>query len=189
MWVLSKVQNVEDSRAHGPGVSAADYSPRSSGCIVCFERVNMVMNYTEVEAKVREATNEDPWGPTGPQMQELSQYTYSAEHYHEVMSMLWKRMLVDNKTSWRRVYKVCTDTTARSKVLNFEKGISPRGAFIWRKFHERNVNHLGQGIVYQPTSVFEEIPTVLTIKFEVSLRFCQVHGFPPSHPLVITSVL
>ncbi|XP_055338723.1 clathrin interactor 1-like [Paramacrobiotus metropolitanus] len=67
--------------------------------------VNMVMNYTEVEAKVREATNEDPWGPTGPQMQELSQYTYSAEHYHEVMSMLWKRMLVDNKTSWRRVYK------------------------------------------------------------------------------------
>ena len=45
-------------------------------------------------------------GPTGPQMQELSQYTYSAEHYHEVMSMLWKRMLVENKTSWRRVYKV-----------------------------------------------------------------------------------
>ncbi|OQV21579.1 Clathrin interactor 1 [Hypsibius exemplaris] len=67
--------------------------------------VNMVMNYTEVEAKVREATNEDPWGPTGPQMQELSQYTYSGEHYHEVMSMLWKRMLIENRTSWRRVYK------------------------------------------------------------------------------------
>ncbi|GAU92606.1 hypothetical protein RvY_04663 [Ramazzottius varieornatus] len=67
--------------------------------------VNMVMNYTEVEAKVREATNEDPWGPTGPQMQELSQMTYSGEHYHEVMSMLWKRMLIDNKANWRRVYK------------------------------------------------------------------------------------
>jgi hypothetical protein len=23
------------------------------------------MNYTEIEAKVREATNDDPWGPTG----------------------------------------------------------------------------------------------------------------------------
>lgn len=26
---------------------------------------NMVMNYTEVEAKVREATNDEAWGPTG----------------------------------------------------------------------------------------------------------------------------
>lgn len=25
----------------------------------------MVMNYTEVEAKVREATNDEAWGPTG----------------------------------------------------------------------------------------------------------------------------
>lgn len=28
-------------------------------------RTNVVMNYTEVEAKVREATNDDAWGPTG----------------------------------------------------------------------------------------------------------------------------
>lgn len=26
---------------------------------------NVVMNYTEIEAKVREATNDDGWGPTG----------------------------------------------------------------------------------------------------------------------------
>ena len=26
---------------------------------------NIVMNYTETEAKVREATNDDPWGPSG----------------------------------------------------------------------------------------------------------------------------
>lgn len=25
----------------------------------------MVMNYTEIEAKVREATNDEAWGPTG----------------------------------------------------------------------------------------------------------------------------
>jgi telomere length regulation protein len=25
----------------------------------------VVMNYTEIEAKVREATNDEAWGPTG----------------------------------------------------------------------------------------------------------------------------
>lgn len=64
------------------------------------------MNYTEVESKVREATNEDPWGPTGPLMSEIAQFTYTYEQFPEVMGMLWKRMLVDNKKSWRRVYKV-----------------------------------------------------------------------------------
>jgi hypothetical protein len=29
---------------------------------------NLVMNYTETEAKVREATNDDPWGPSGAQV-------------------------------------------------------------------------------------------------------------------------
>lgn len=66
---------------------------------------NLVMNYTEAEAKVREATNEDPWGPTGPQLQEISRYTYTYETYHEAVSMLWRRMLQDREESWRRVYK------------------------------------------------------------------------------------
>lgn len=66
---------------------------------------NMVMNYTEVEAKVREATNEEAWGPTGPQMQELAQSTFYYEQFPEVMGMLWKRMLQDNRAAWRRTYK------------------------------------------------------------------------------------
>jgi len=66
---------------------------------------NVVMNYTEIEGKVREATNDDPWGPTGPLMQELAHATFTYEHFPEVMSMLWKRMLQDNKTNWRRTYK------------------------------------------------------------------------------------
>lgn len=66
---------------------------------------NVVMNYTEIEGKVREATNDDPWGPTGPLMQELAHATFSYESFPEVMSMLWKRMLQDNKTNWRRTYK------------------------------------------------------------------------------------
>lgn len=34
-------------------------------------------NYTEVEAKIRDATNLDSWGPTGTQMNEIAQMTYN----------------------------------------------------------------------------------------------------------------
>ena len=63
------------------------------------------MNYTEIEAKVREATNDDAWGPTGALMQEIAQATFTFKNFPEVMCMLWKRMLQDNKTNWRRTYK------------------------------------------------------------------------------------
>lgn len=66
---------------------------------------NVVMNYTEVETKVREATNDDAWGPHGQIMQEIARYTFTYEHFPEVMGMLWKRMLHDNKKNWRRTYK------------------------------------------------------------------------------------
>ncbi|GBP44127.1 Clathrin interactor 1 [Eumeta japonica] len=66
---------------------------------------NVVMNYTEVEGKVREATSDEAWGPTGQQMQELAMATFTYEHFPEVMSMLWRRMLHDNKAHWRRTYK------------------------------------------------------------------------------------
>lgn len=63
------------------------------------------MNYTEIEAKVREATNDEHWGPTGQQMNEIASHTFSYESFPEVMGMLWKRMLQDNRTNWRRTYK------------------------------------------------------------------------------------
>lgn len=66
---------------------------------------NVVMNYTEVESKVREATNDDPWGPSGQLMSEISRATFMYEQFPEVMNMLWARMLKDNKKNWRRVYK------------------------------------------------------------------------------------
>lgn len=37
---------------------------------------SMVGNYTEVELKVRDATNLEAWGPTGTQMNEIAQMTY-----------------------------------------------------------------------------------------------------------------
>ncbi|CAM4754384.1 unnamed protein product [Rotaria magnacalcarata] len=66
---------------------------------------NIVMNYTETEAKVVEATNDEAWGPPGKLLQELSQLSYSYEHYTEVMGMLWKRCFGQEKKYWRRTYK------------------------------------------------------------------------------------
>ena len=55
--------------------------------------------------QVREATNDDPWGPSGQQMQDIASCTFTYEAFPEVMGMLWKRMLHDERTNWRRIYK------------------------------------------------------------------------------------
>uniref|UniRef100_H2YSU4 ENTH domain-containing protein n=1 Tax=Ciona savignyi TaxID=51511 RepID=H2YSU4_CIOSA len=66
---------------------------------------NVVMNYSEVEARVREATNDEAWGPSGTIMQELARDTFMYEYFPEVMGMLWKRMLHEGRKNWRRIYK------------------------------------------------------------------------------------
>ena len=37
---------------------------------------NVVYNYSDAEAKVREATSNDPWGPSSAVMTELADYTF-----------------------------------------------------------------------------------------------------------------
>jgi hypothetical protein len=77
------------------------------------------MNYTDVEVKVREATNEEAWGPHGSTMQEIAQYTLSYEHYSEVMGVLWKRLFQD-KESWRSIYKVTKKIKQQSQLSKTE---------------------------------------------------------------------
>uniref|UniRef100_A0A3B1JZF5 ENTH domain-containing protein n=1 Tax=Astyanax mexicanus TaxID=7994 RepID=A0A3B1JZF5_ASTMX len=72
--------------------------------ILSFFSTNVVMNYSEIESKVREATNDDPWGPSGQLMGEIAKSTFMYEQFPEVMNMLWTRMLKDNKKNWRRVF-------------------------------------------------------------------------------------
>lgn len=38
-------------------------------------------------------------------MQELAAGTFAYEQFPEIMGMLWKRMLQDNRSNWRRTYK------------------------------------------------------------------------------------
>nr|XP_009290369.1 epsin 1 isoform X1 [Danio rerio] len=68
---------------------------------------NIVHNYSEAEIKVREATSNDPWGPSSSLMSEIADLTYNVVAFSEIMSMVWKR-LNDHGKNWRHVYKAMT---------------------------------------------------------------------------------
>ncbi|AEO64300.1 uncharacterized protein THITE_2110305 [Thermothielavioides terrestris NRRL 8126] len=66
---------------------------------------NVTKGYSSVQIKVREATSNDPWGPTGTQMSEIAQLTFnSSTEFYEIMDMLDKR-LNDKGKNWRHVLK------------------------------------------------------------------------------------
>ena len=92
---------------------------------------NYTKGYSDVQAKVREATSNDPWGPSGTQMNELAQLSYNQsvsppsrshdvrpdpalcrDHFVEIMEMLDKR-LNDKGKNWRHVFKVRVPPSAR----------------------------------------------------------------------------
>ncbi|XP_078728839.1 epsin-2 isoform X5 [Lampetra fluviatilis] len=68
---------------------------------------NIVNNFSEAEVKVREATSNDPWGPSSSLMSEIADLTYNVVAFSEIMSMIWKR-LNDHGKNWRHVYKALT---------------------------------------------------------------------------------
>ncbi|KAM4698476.1 epsin-2 [Rhinophrynus dorsalis] len=68
---------------------------------------NIVNNYSEAEIKVREATSNDPWGPSSSLMTEIADLTYNVVAFSEIMTMIWKR-LNDHGKNWRHVYKALT---------------------------------------------------------------------------------
>ncbi|XP_035286925.1 epsin-1-like [Anguilla anguilla] len=68
---------------------------------------NIVQNFSEAEIKVREATSNDPWGPSSSLMAEISDLTYNVVACSEIMTMVWKR-LNDSGKNWRHVYKAMT---------------------------------------------------------------------------------
>ncbi|PWY91163.1 ENTH-domain-containing protein [Aspergillus heteromorphus CBS 117.55] len=66
---------------------------------------NAVMNYTEMEAKVREATNNEPWGASNTLMHEISTGTHSYQLLNEIMPMIYKRFTDKTSEEWRQIYK------------------------------------------------------------------------------------
>lgn len=46
---------------------------------------NYTKGYSDTQAKVREATSNDPWGPSGTQMNEIAQMTFN-----QCVSRVWR---------------------------------------------------------------------------------------------------
>ncbi|CAB3364633.1 Hypothetical predicted protein [Cloeon dipterum] len=65
---------------------------------------NLAHNYSDAQVKVREATSNDPWGPSSTIMSEIADLTYNVVAFTEIMQMVWKR-LNDHGKNWRHVYK------------------------------------------------------------------------------------
>lgn len=65
---------------------------------------NIAHNYSDAQKKVREATSNDPWGPSSTLMAEIADLTYNVVAFTEIMQMIWKR-LNDHGRNWRHVYK------------------------------------------------------------------------------------
>jgi len=66
---------------------------------------NMVLNVSEMEAKVREATNDDPWGASSTLMQEIAQGTFNFQHFNEIMPSIYNRFMEKEARQWRQIYK------------------------------------------------------------------------------------
>ncbi|KAJ3037092.1 hypothetical protein HK097_003610, partial [Rhizophlyctis rosea] len=60
-----------------------------------------------MQIKVRQATSNDPWGPSGSLMAEISSATYTQRDFVEIMEMIDKR-LNDHGKNWRHVFKALT---------------------------------------------------------------------------------
>ncbi|KAF8903085.1 hypothetical protein CPB84DRAFT_1845920 [Gymnopilus junonius] len=66
---------------------------------------NVVLNVSEMEAKVREATNDDPWGASSTLMQEIAQGTFHFQYFNEIMPSIYSRFMEKEASQWRQIYK------------------------------------------------------------------------------------
>ncbi|KAI8326325.1 ENTH-domain-containing protein, partial [Martensiomyces pterosporus] len=66
---------------------------------------NVVMNYTEMEIKVNEATGPEPWGASGTLMREIADATFSPQDFNEIMPAIYMRFNDTDPSNWRQVYK------------------------------------------------------------------------------------
>ncbi|KAL8209858.1 hypothetical protein R6Q57_006590 [Mikania cordata] len=63
-----------------------------------------VLKVPEIEQKVLDATDDEPWGPHGTALAEIAQATKKFSECQMVMNVLWTR-LTETDHNWRLVYK------------------------------------------------------------------------------------
>ncbi|KAJ2633272.1 Epsin-3, clathrin recruitment and traffic between the Golgi and endosome [Coemansia sp. RSA 1694] len=77
---------------------------------------NVVMNYTEMEIKVNEATGPEPWGASSTLMREIADATFIRQvlctrqrvplkHFEEIMTAIYIKFSDTDPSNWRQVYK------------------------------------------------------------------------------------
>ncbi|XP_040949098.1 clathrin interactor EPSIN 1 isoform X2 [Gossypium hirsutum] len=66
-----------------------------------------VLKVPEIEQKVLDATDNEPWGPHGTALAEIAQATKKFSEFQMVMNVLWTRLGETGK-DWRYVYKALT---------------------------------------------------------------------------------
>lgn len=62
-------------------------------------------NYTDIESKVREATNNEPWGASSTLMEQIAQGTYNIREREEIIGMIFRRFTEKSGSEWRQIYK------------------------------------------------------------------------------------
>lgn len=67
---------------------------------------NYALNVSEIEAKVDEATNSDPWGASTTLMWEIAQATHNYADFGEIMQAIFRRFMEKEAHEWREIYKV-----------------------------------------------------------------------------------
>ncbi|WFD22271.1 hypothetical protein MEQU1_000937 [Malassezia equina] len=87
---------------------------------------NYLKGYTDTQIKVRDATSNDPWGPSGTQMAELAQLSHNPTDFIEMMEILDKR-LNDKGKNWRHVFKALS-------VLDYL--LHSGSESVWNYFHD-----------------------------------------------------
>ncbi|KAK0201516.1 hypothetical protein DFS33DRAFT_993518 [Desarmillaria ectypa] len=66
---------------------------------------NVVLNVSEIEAKVREATNDDPWGASSTLMQDIADRTFNYPDFNEIMPSIYSKYMEKEARQWRQIYK------------------------------------------------------------------------------------
>lgn len=67
---------------------------------------NYALNVSEIEAKVNEATSDDPWGASSTLMQEIAAATNNFQDFNEIMPAIYRNFMEREAREWRQIYKV-----------------------------------------------------------------------------------
>ncbi|UZJ54405.1 hypothetical protein CBS101457_003725 [Exobasidium rhododendri] len=66
---------------------------------------NYALNISEIEAKVNEATSDDPWGASSTLMQEIAAATQNFQDFNEIMPAIYRNFMEKEAREWRQIYK------------------------------------------------------------------------------------